>query len=189
MASNFQRRTAQRRVAARQRKGPVDTGRPPKEIGVQALRLVFQFPLVLDGKNGQAGRGPSDPDWLADRIAAARESLKAEPWEPVDDVLAYPPGIEPEETDGGAYAQFTYFHDFARKFLFPVGPHAPFTLHERKDVACVDVTIGKTRHRFKPGRISLHLFDLGVAIFTFELAWEGKDTPGPLNLAEAQDLL
>ncbi len=183
--------------------------RPPtipgaEKTGVKAFRLILQWPLVLDDAGNLSARQADDGgrDWIAGRLKTTRRALAGSGvWAPVRDVLNYPVGIAPRDTDGGGYAQFAYFHDFAQDFLFP-RPDAPdraFDLYERTDLAGFEVLPDGTRagaHLFEIDRLSLHLFDVGSAVVTLELNWtgrgccdDGSKPETPLTLADCQTLI
>ncbi len=170
--------------------------KPAKAIDVRQLRLLLQWPLVLDGSNtDSAAKSTADNAWISKKIKETQTALAQGKWREVADPLEYPPAIEPKGTDSGGYGQFAYFHDFVQKFLFTKGDNPPFTLYQRTDIREFRLWLPgggggeKPCHRFNVDRLSLHLFNFGTAIVTLELDWQGKAAKGPLNLAEVQNII
>lgn len=166
--------------------------RSSSEIPVKFFRQIFHWPLILSSSqtSGKSSR---------QRIRHICETLdhgssEGGGWQPVPKPLGYPVDAADGFDDSG-YAEFTYFHDFVREFLYPTGDEGAFKLFERKDITALHAEIGDYEHVFKVDRLSLHLIDSGVAIMTLELTWQRAThadltrKPVTLTLAETQRII
>lgn len=153
-----------------------DFTRPASDIAVADFRLLFQWPLIWAPANGKA--------FDRDRL---HRDLTREKWEHVPDPLKL-------LAEDPSYEEFIYFHDFTQDFLFPRGTRGKptdesFRLYRREDIARLvavlpDPAGGKAFDlTFVVDRLTLHVFDLGVAVMTLELRCEPA---GPLTLAQCQ---
>ena len=155
--------------------------KPARDIGVADFRLLFQLPLFLDSRDAKVA-----PGWIATTRERERAKLmKSGLWTEVTDPPRYP--------DGTGFGAFVYFHDFVQQFLFPrKDDRGAFTLYQRTDLKHLSAMffvapkIPQARHDFAIDRLSLHLFEIGVAILTLELRWTGQDSGDALTLADTQ---
>ncbi|WP_414897027.1 hypothetical protein [Rhodovulum sp. YEN HP10] len=155
---------------------------PADRIPVNGFRLLFQWPLTLSAPPGTR----FSDDWIARRLAGTRRALDTAPlWTRLDDPLDLLPPAD--DFDGGAYAEFAYFHDFTQSFLYPPkGKTAPaYDLYQRTDVTGLVARIAdRGSFEFAVRRHTLHLFRTGVAILSLEL-----ELQGPAMLADCQALI
>lgn len=152
---------------------------PADEIPLNSFRQIYHWPLILEP-------APEKGERVKTRIAKTREVLKSRGWAEKDP-LGYPPKST-EGADGGGYSEFVYFHDFVQKFLYSPGGKGGFSLHERKDITGLKAKIGDHEYEFRVDRLSLHLFDMGVAMLTLEIIWTNTEGKLRLTLAEAQKI-
>ena len=158
--------------------------RPASEIPVAAFRQIFQWPLVLriDREAGPATDGIA---WHVDNTA--EELAKAAPfWTEIDDPLFSPD----DATVRGSYEEFVYFHDFTQRFLYPTPEDAPpvFRLWTSRYIRWIEADVGGRTHRFSVDRLTLHLFRLGAAVLTLEVASQ-PPSGRPLSLADVQTVI
>ncbi|OIQ35225.1 MAG: hypothetical protein BM559_01545 [Roseobacter sp. MedPE-SWchi] len=145
-------------------------GTPATEIPVHQFRLLYQWPLILSPDGGT-------PAIERERKSALQALRKDANWsiaDPIDIVEADDTGY-----DGGPYGEFVYFHDFAQDFLYPKkgDERASFILFERRDIEKLSATFDTGPQSFvldfAVERLTLHMFDLGIAIVTLELTHQG----------------
>lgn len=190
-------------------KRPQVEQRPASGIAVNQFRLLYQWPLVLDKQQD----GIDWNSWVKTEIDALKAKMTAKNvsenkpalWQKVSphDI----PDRLTEPSGEGDYGEFVYFHDFTQKFLYETDEKkAAFSLYQRTDLTELHATVSwKTGnhpnevthtqiHHFCVDRLTLHVFDLGVAMLTLELSWggqvtNGKFNQGPLFLDSAQRIL
>ena len=148
--------------------------KPASEIGVHQFRLLFQWPLILSSEGGAEALDCA-------RKKVLREVQDSKIWCEADPLTVLPkaaPG------DGDSYAEFVYFHDFAQAFLYPkIGDaNASFALFRRCDIKQLNANFGTFDLTFDVERLTLHLFDLGVAVLSLEL----NHVPGAEELTFAR---
>ncbi|NIZ11931.1 hypothetical protein [Phaeobacter sp. HF9A] len=157
-------------------------GTPATEIPVHQFRLLYQWPLILSPAGGTAA--------IKRERKAALDALHADKnWSVADPLHVVKMGDSAK--DGGPYGEFVYFHDFAQDFLYPKAgdENASFVLFERHDLkqlsATFDAGAGAFGLDFAVERLTLHMFDLGIAIMTLELTHQGP----AITLDKAQTAL
>ncbi len=156
-------------------------GKPATDIAVKQFRLLFQWPLILYPEGGSGGVARA-------RKAALQQLDESDSWNEVD-ALSVPEKMD--DFDSGGYGEFVYFHDFAQEFLYPKSGDdaASFRLFERKDICTLSADFATDNDRFTLNflvpRLTMHMFDQGVAMMSLELEYTAKKGEG-LTLARCQ---
>ncbi len=147
---------------------------PATKILVSRFRQIHHLPLIWQG------RGRFVP-------ATIREQLVAAGWAPIDDPLNAL-SEDSKQPDPDVFNEYVYFHDFARKFLYPDGDAAPFQLFRRENPGGISAEFGNDCgwHGFEIVRLTLHLFRTGTIVITVETLHDGK---GNLTLAQVQTII
>jgi hypothetical protein len=168
----------------------------PRKIRLERLRLLYQWPLILNLEDHQApthkniekaiGQTRDAFDRCTNWTAADPATYLDEPTPLQKDAAKTAPPI-PQ-----SYQEYVYFHDFTQEFLYPRNgaQHQTFHLYENKthDTLQASIYTGEKvgMYEFDIKRNTVHLFPFGVAIVTVEL-W--LRSGWPLNLAQAQHII
>ncbi len=135
------------------------------EVG--EFRQIFHLPLIFQG------------DGAFNSQAVVNKLVKDGKWEPVQ-------AVRPE--DEGLFAEYVYFHDFVRDFLYP-NPDSDkpaFRLLHVQNPSNLVVRLSEASPPIglKVERQTLHVFETGALVLTVEVLVNGK-----LSLPDAMQLV
>lgn len=166
-----------------------------QKIGVKDLALLYQWPLMMELPSGTHPTTAEINREFGKTLEAFTKQA-GNTWTVADPATFLSAGAD--DCIPHDYQEYVYFHDFTQKFLYPLksepgleGAEAPtFYLFENKSrkVLSADIHTGESKQQFDFDirRNTVHLFPLGVAVVTVELALaEGQK----LNLAQAQNII
>lgn len=193
--------------------------RPAQQIPVPHYRLLLQWPLFLDD-----GVKYIRQDDIARRVTSDCDALLAGGWTECDPARFDEVDLSPRHDRdckhprrpqplAGDYQEFVFFHDFTQRFLYPKrvrsgdAPHCGPTLNEacnpsfrlfsKSRYTRMAATISGQLYEFEIDRLTLHLFPLGIAVMSLELALPEKKTrsgfkpprPWETSLADVQRVI
>lgn len=176
------------------------TTRPASQIPVEQFTLILQWPLILVP---DAGDG-SQSERIADGIRITREAL-AKDWIEVDGLDMLQDQALLSATGAAAtaarsneakasYGEFAYFHNFLQDVLYPRKGSGPVSIWSRNDKSAMTFLLrtekGKADdlQKYLIKRRTIHLFDIGCAMVSLELEWDGpKDFGSDLTPTLALD--
>ena len=141
-------------------------GDPAGAIAVAQFRQIMFLPLTLSAD--------LDAPDLRGAVRCIADGLEAHGWSQSTDLLGHLATSDDTATlTPEAYAEFVYFHGFIQKFLYrkQVGnAAADLRLFQRNIGAALSVELPGFTVSLNIERLSLYLFDLGVAILVLEVS-------------------
>lgn len=152
-----------------------------QDISVDGFRLLFQWPLLIDTNRSDTTNGKSSRAQIADGLKLTREALRVAKWEQVVDPAMGKGAVAIEARD--SYEERIYFHDFVPSFLFPKAKASDST--DTNDTTWRCNTYSRLRAEidgfvidFSIERMTLNLFEIGVAVASFEIDFTSVSVNG-----------